>query len=147
MLPVLNRRRSEMPQPSAADWDLDHLVNRWFSDFPWPAAYSSGYPVDIFEDDDHVYVEAEMPGFKKDEINVTFEQGILSISAEHSGQSDTGDGGKRHLRERKHVRYQRFFTLPTAVDDQKVEARLEDGVLYLTFPKAAEVKPRRIAVK
>jgi len=141
MLPVLNRRRTELTQ-DPFDWDLDRLLNRWMGEAAWP---SSAYAVDIHEDDDHVYVEAEMPGFKKDQINVTIEQGILSITAEREAQSK--DGVKEHLRERRRTRYQRLFTLPTTVDDSKVEARFEDGVLYLRFPKTAEVKPRRITVK
>lgn len=146
MLPVLNRHRDAMTTQDPFEWNVDRLFNRWLGESVWPAGYVGAYPVDIYEDDESVYVEAEMPGFKKEQINVTIEQGLLSITAERQPQT-AEDGSKGHLRERRSSRYQRLFTLPTTVEDDKVEARLEDGVLHLRFPKAAQVKPRRISVK
>jgi HSP20 family protein len=93
-----------------------------------------------------------MPGFKREEIEITLEQGTLAISAERTngrqkgGEQNGSQQGQPLLTERRFVRYQRSFSLPTAVDDGNVEARLEDGVLHLTLPKRPEVKPRRIKV-
>jgi len=144
MLPVLNRRRELLNDPF--DWfdrDLDRMLGRWWNE---PRSFGGAYPVDIWEDDDNVHVEAEMPGFKKDEIDITLEQGILNITAERKQTEEQGPEG-HHLRERRFSRYQRSFTLPTSVDESGCDATLEDGVLHLTFPKTPEVKPRRIAVK
>jgi HSP20 family protein len=145
MLPVVNQRRGEHLNSDSPQWSVDPFFSRWLGEPRWVTSGAAIYPVDIHEDDDFVYVEAEMPGFASNEITVTLEQGILSITAEHKERPRPE--GRHHLRERRCTRYQRLFTLPTAVDDAKVEAKLQDGVLYLTFPKMAEVRPRRIAVK
>jgi HSP20 family protein len=107
------------------------------------------YPVDIHEDDNHIYVEAEVPGFSRDQINVTLEKDVLTIQAQREVvKSDKdNDNATRHLSERRYTRVSRAFSLPNTVDENKVDARLENGVLYLTLHKREEVKPRRIEVK
>jgi HSP20 family protein len=102
------------------------------------------YPVDIREDEDHIFVDAEMPGFKKDEVDVTLEAGVLTITGERKLEEVKGE---KHLTERRFTRVQRSFSLPSSVDDAKVEAALTDGVLHITLNKREEVKPRKITVK
>ena len=104
---------------------------------------TAAYPVDIREDADAITVEAEMPGFKKDEISVTLEQGVLSISAERKSEEVKGE---QHLTERCYRRVARSFKLPVQVDESKVDAKLSDGVLTLKLAKREEVKPRKIEV-
>lgn len=105
---------------------------------------TANYPVDIREHDHTVTVEAELPGFKRDDINVTLEQGVLTITAERKPEEQPGHA---HIHERRYTRVTRSFRLGAAVDETKVEARLEDGVLKLTLPKREELKPRKIEVK
>ena len=102
------------------------------------------YPVDIHEDKDFVYVDAEMPGFKKEEVNVTFENGVLTITGERRVEEKKGD---IHLTERRFTKVRRSFTLPNTVDEGKVEANLVNGVLHLKLHKKEEVKPRKIEIK
>ncbi|MEE9212271.1 MAG: Hsp20/alpha crystallin family protein [Phycisphaeraceae bacterium] len=102
------------------------------------------YPVDIREDDEHLYVEAELPGFKKDEIDVTLENGTLTISAERKTDESNGT---HHLTERRYTRVARRFTLPNTVSESDIQARLDNGVLHLTLNKREEVKPRKIDIK
>ena len=104
----------------------------------------ASYPVDIHEHDDHLIVEAELPGFKREEINVTLEQGVLTIHAERSAEEKPGTP---HLNERRFTRVSRSFRLGQAVDEAQVDATYEDGILRLTLPKREEIKPRRIEVK
>ena len=104
----------------------------------------SEYPVDVHEDDNHLYVDAEMPGFQKDDVSVTLEKGILSISAERNAEEKSGE---KHLSERRFTKVARSFTLPVEVDENKVDAKLVDGVLHLTLHKKEEVKPRKIELK
>ncbi len=106
---------------------------------------TAAYPVDIREDNDHVTLEAELPGFTTDQIDVTLENGVLRIDA----QRDAGETpeGKKHLNERRFTRVSRAFTVPKTVDENKVDAKLDHGVLHLTLHKREEVKPRRIEVK
>ena len=105
------------------------------------------YAVDVREDNDHIYVEAELPGFKKDEVDVTLENQILTISAERrEGGSTDPKSGEHLLHERRYTRFLRSFTLPPTVDEQTVNAKLADGVLTVTLNKREESKPRKIAV-
>jgi HSP20 family protein len=106
------------------------------------------FGVDIREDADHIYVEADMPGFKKDDVDITLENQTLTISAEKKQQyKDKGEqGGEWLLNERRYARFLRSFTLPPTVDDQKVDAKLTDGVLTITLNKREETKPRKIQV-
>ncbi|MBV8780613.1 MAG: Hsp20/alpha crystallin family protein [Phycisphaerae bacterium] len=110
-----------------------------------------GHPVDIREDVDHLYVEAELPGFKKEEIDITLENNVLSITAEHqSEKKDEGsqdDGGSEWLLSERRMRsFRRTFELPTTVDGSAVNASLADGILTITLNKRQESKPRKISI-
>lgn len=148
MLPVLTNRVQSWPE--TGDWmdrEFGRMLRRfWNEGNGSQTAPTAMYPVNIWEDDDSVHVEAEMPGFKKDEIELTLEQGMLTITGERKQQSEADKDENALLNERRFMRYQRSFTLPSTVDDQNVNAHLEDGVLHITLPKRAEVKPRRIQV-
>jgi len=126
--------------------EFDRALSRWAGDGEsQPGALTAAYPVDIHEDENNIYVEAEVPGFKKDEINVTLENGVLTIEGERKEEPE--GKGSRHLNERRYTRVARSFTLPNTVNESDVDARLEDGVLHLTLTKRDEVKPRKIEVK
>ena len=103
------------------------------------------YPVDIHEDDNGLTVHAELPGFKKEQVEVSIDNGVLTIAAQR--EMPDNEGVTTHLHERRFTRIRRQFTLPTTVDTTDVEATLEDGVLKLTLNKKEDVKPRRIEVK
>lgn len=126
--------------------ELDRAFDRfWGNNWPqWAGDLTASYPVDIREDDNHITVEAELPGFRKDEIDVTMEQGLLSINAQRKEEQKEGE---QHLTERHHRRVSRSFRLPSAVDESQIEAHLQDGILTLRLPKRDEVKPRKIEVK
>jgi HSP20 family protein len=138
----------------AAQREFDTALNRFFGGRE-VAQHSNGggwapYGVDVREDGDHLYVEAELPGFKKDEVDITLENQTLTIAAERKSETTDGDDGGAKgewlLRERRYSRFLRSFTLPPTVDDQKVDAKLNDGVLTITLNKREETKPRRIQV-
>ena len=103
------------------------------------------YGVDVREDGDHFYVEAELPGFKKNEIDITLENQTLTITAERGGE-EKQEKGEYLLQERRFSRFQRSFTLPPTVDEGKVDAKLQDGVLHIPLNKREETKPRKIQV-
>jgi len=103
-------------------------------------------PMNLWEDDDQFYAEAEMPGLKRDDIQITVTQGDqLTISGER--KPDTADGCVWHRQECGHGRFSRTVTLPAIVDVDMIEASYDAGVLTLTLPKSEKAKPRRIAVK
>ena len=144
--------------------DLDTLMRGFFNREGSQTPFAP-YGVDIREDSDHIYVEAELPGFKKDEIDITLENSTLTIAAErrleqkreHGGGGGGGGGGNGGhgaqsaggewlLNERRYTRFLRSFTLPPTVDEQSVNAKLTDGVLTITLNKREETKPRKISV-
>lgn len=102
------------------------------------------YPVDIHEDNYNIYVEAELPGFKKEEIDLSYEGGMLIITAER--KTPLREGCEQHLAERRFTRVQRRFTLPNSLDEHNVTARMEDGVLYITLKKREESQRRKIEI-
>lgn len=140
MLPTL-RRIYRNPFDELQN-ELDRVIGSGWSSGNAELA-TAAYPVDIYEGADAITVEAELPGFKKDEISVTLEQGVLSISAERSGDEAKGE---KHLVERCYKRVARSFKLPIPVDESKVDAKLVDGVLTLRLAKREEAKPRKIEV-
>lgn len=147
MLPTLRRGiRNAWDDPfDSLNRDLERMLGAWNVAGTGDDVTAS-YPVDIREDDEKIYVEAELPGFSKDEVDVTFENGVLSISAERK-QEEQSDKGTQHLHERRFRRVRRSFTMPTSVDTNNVDARLEDGVLRLMLHKTEDVRPRRIELK
>jgi HSP20 family protein len=149
----------------AAQREFDTALGRFFGGRMGDLMHDGGqvgfapFGVDIREDGDHFYVEAELPGFKKDEIDITLENQTLSITAERRFETPQGNGGKNKtaenqsqpqgdylLRERRYSRFQRSFTLPPTVDEGSVQAKLNDGVLTITLNKREETKPRKISV-
>src|SRR5438034_10810451 len=101
--------------------EFDGLMNRFLGgrESNDGGGYLAPYAVDVREDADHLYVEAELPGFKKDEIDVTLENQTLTISAERkSEQKKEGNKGELLLHDRRYSRFLRSFTLPPTVDDQ-----------------------------
>ncbi len=142
MLPIHLPRRQGTDPFSLMAREFDRLFHDFIEQVPEREVLGA-YPVDIREGDDAVLVDAELPGFKAEEINVSMEQGILSISAERR-QEESKE--KPHLSERRFTRVERSFALPTAVDEEQIEAKLTEGVLRLRLPKRPGSSPRRIEV-
>ncbi|NLW86807.1 MAG: Hsp20/alpha crystallin family protein [Planctomycetes bacterium] len=139
MLPVAVRRRqaTELPIERA----IERLIRPWWEEDEEGFA---SYPVDVREENGKLFVDAELPGFKREEIDIQIDQNMLRIIAERKAQEGKG---KQHLRERRYTRVERSFTLPCPVDSAKVQAKLEDGVLHLEMQQTEESRPRRIEIK
>lgn len=99
--------------------------------------------VNIFETKDAYVLEAEMPGVSKEGLEITLEGSVLTLVGHRSDQTPTGEAV---YRESRPVDYRRVFELDPAIDADKINARVDQGVLTLTLPKAERVKPRKIAV-
>jgi len=125
------------------------LLNRVFGSGHNEGARLAPYGVDIRENGDQIVVEAELPGFKKEDVDITLENQTLTISAQRSEEEKrNGENGHGELllHERRYSRFLRSFTLPPTVDEKSVNAKLADGVLTLTINKREETKPRKIQV-
>ena len=130
-----------------AQREFDTMLNRFFGgrETNGGGGYLAPYAVDVREDGDHIYVEAELPGFKKEEVDITLENQTLTIAAERR-EAKEEKKGEHLLRERRYNRFLRSFTLPPTVDEQTVNAKLTDGMLTITLNKREETKPRKISV-
>lgn len=101
--------------------------------------------INAWEDDQAVFVEAELPGFKLDDIEITMTGRTLTLNGRRESALPEGSAFVR--RERPQGRFSRSLTLNTDIDVQKISASLDRGVLQITLPKAETVKVRRIEVK
>ena len=150
MLPsLLHRNRPATPSvsfPHQAEDVFDRFLDFWNGNGWNAASETAAYPVDMREQDGQILVDAELPGFKKNEVKVTLERGILNITAEHKEEKKKGQGTE-YLNERSYRRIQRAFTLPTEVDESNVKADLKDGVLHLTLQKSKDSTARQIDIK
>lgn len=131
---------------------LNQLLNEpFFGEVRIPASALAAVeegtlPLDVSEDEQHVYVRASLPGFKKEDVEISVHDGVLSIKADHS--DETVETKERYYRrERRFGSLSRRIALPSAVLDDKTAATLEHGVLTLTLPKVRQEEPRKIAIK
>ena len=98
------------------------------------------------EDEGNYIVEAEIPGLKKDDIKISFKDGLLTVSGERKEEKEETDKHS-HVIERKYGSFCRSFSLPEGVKEDKIDASYNDGVLKVILPKTEEVKTKEIAVK
>ncbi len=124
---------------------MDRLLEE---DFGWRRPWWAGVypPVNISEDNDHVYVRAELPGVQPEDLEIQLQDRNLVLRGEKRIPA-AEKGVNYHRRERESGFFRRVVTLPRPVDPDKVEARFQNGILTITLAKPEEVKPRKIAVK
>jgi len=92
-------------------------------------------------------LEIELPGIKPSDVEVTAENGILTIRGEKQGTSTEGTEGRYHVVERTYGSFTRSFQLPSAIDERSIDAEFEDGLLSVHIPKAAIAQPRKIEIR
>ncbi|MEM9256203.1 MAG: Hsp20/alpha crystallin family protein [Pseudomonadota bacterium] len=123
-------------------------VDRFFSNArPQLAAAQSGVAysprVDITEAGDHYEITAELPGVNRDDIEVTVEEGVLTLKAESQREETEEKEGRVIRRERLHGKYLRRFNLGEQVDEGNIKASFKDGVLSLQAAKVVPEEPQR----
>lgn len=101
--------------------------------------------LDVSDDKDRLVVKVELPGMKKDEIEISLHDGTLTVSGERKAEHQEKEG-QTFRSERYFGKFQRSVTLPTAVDPGKVKATYTDGILTVDLAKAEEAKPKHIEV-
>ncbi|HEX3797609.1 MAG TPA: Hsp20/alpha crystallin family protein [Verrucomicrobiae bacterium] len=117
------------------------------------ASRGNGAPVrfwnpalDVYEDKDNLFVKAELAGFKKEDIEVSLENGVLTLSGERKDDEKFTEAQTRRS-ERFTGHFERSITLPSEVKADQVTAHYADGILTITLPKAEAAKPKQIEVK
>src|ERR1700752_5107959 len=119
--------------------EMDRMYNPTFgSSFRSPASLSGWNPaVNVYQDKDQFTVVVELPGLKKEEIQISLHDDTLTISGERKREESSA---QEFLTERLYGNFQRSLTLPTAVDAEKVKASYKDGLLQVVLPKAEAAK-------
>lgn len=141
-------RRRPLSELMGIKTDVDRFLNdavRFFDDnvterLGWRPA------VDMEENKESFVITAELPGLKKDDIKVTIVDNKVMISGEVYEEKDVQEKNY-YLKERVRGKFSRAFSLPAAVDANRVEATYKDGVLVLALPKIEEAKPREITIQ
>jgi len=124
---------------------MDRLFDRFFEDSDTKLMSRTWSPsVDVSETESEIVFTAEFPGFEKDEIDISVNEGHLTISGER--QFTEAKETKHHRVERSYGNFNRSFLLPKSADPEKISANLKNGVLTVTMPKKEEAKPRQIPV-
>lgn len=116
---------------------LSDRLQRMFNDFSGDFLLNNFNPrIDISEDDDSINVDVEAPGMKKEDLKISMQDNILTISGEKKNESEEKKGKNYYRSERIFGSFQRSFTLPAEIDRDKTEAKFEDGVLKINIAKA-----------
>ena len=127
--------------------EIDRLFEAPLAEFARSNQLLSGWTpaLDVFEDKDNIVVKAELPGMKREEIELSLHDGSLSISGERKSENKYEDA-EVYRAERFVGKFQRTVTLPSPVAADKVKAQYKDGILTVTLPKTEEAKPKHIDV-
>ena len=145
-------------RPDVANWgpfdqltnlreEINRLFDVPFGDIARESEFFGWAPaVDVYEDKDCMVVKAELPGMKKEDIEISLHQGSLIISGERKLESEE-KAGESSRAERFFGRFQRSLELPKPVDPNNVTATYKDGILTVKLSKTEESKPRQITVK
>lgn len=128
---------------SGLESEFQRLFGGWVPVAPTGVEGTAG--LDVWEDADRVYVELEVPGVPRENLEVSFSDGELAIRGERKAPAREGAGW--HLQGRPTGGFARTIRIPVDVDADKIEAGLKDGILAVTLHKAEAVKPRKIAVR
>lgn len=126
--------------------DLDRLFEGHFAPDEAQGSVTDWIPpVDIKEEDQHFLLRADLPGVNPDDIEVTMENGVLTLRGQRIEEKRDEDSGYRRV-ERMVGHFYRRFTLPDTADAESITARSHNGVLEVTIPKQAKSQPRRISI-
>jgi len=125
------------------DWRLPSL---WEEEEEWPElTVTEG--LDVYETDNEVVVEAAVPGVPEDKIEVTFEDGVLRIRGKVEEEKEKKERKKVVYRSQRMTAFDYTTTLPRAIDAEKINASLSNGVLTVSAPIASSAKPKKIKVE
>ena len=127
--------------------EMDDLFDGFFRGLDRPFAGYKAWPaIDVAEEEDAIIVRAEVPGCKADDIDISVHGSVLTISGEKKLSEEKKEKGYYHV-ESTYGSFRREVTLPTDVNQSKVDASYKDGVLSITLPKAERAKSIKVKIK
>lgn len=150
LLPMLSNR---FATPTLTDpvFTLRREIDRLF-DAAWSGNGHTGSatwapPMDVIERNGEVRCVLELPGLRPEDVSITTENGVLTITGEKRREHNTKESDGTYVLERRYGRFERSLILPDTVDRDKITANFENGVLTIVLPRTAEAKPRRIEIR
>jgi HSP20 family protein len=143
MLPAIRNNVAMTPWTTPIN-RLEGLFDRLFDDnFFSLRPDRAGMPLSLWQDENHIYVDVDLPGMSDEDVEVTVHKGVLFIRGERKAEE-----GRQYLYDgRTWGRFERAITLPEEVNAAEVEAELCRGVLRITMAKSPETRPRKITLK
>jgi len=143
MLPILRNDAMFAPASTRPFNRQDSLFGRVIGDDGAPSRAWSWAPVGVWQNDDHIFIEIDMPGMSDNDIELTVHNDRLYIRGERKPEE-----ARQYLYNgRSYGRFERTIVLPDGVQADEVTANLTNGVLHVQLPKRPEAKPKRIAIK
>jgi HSP20 family protein len=145
---TLVRRTSPLGELVSLRQAMDRLfVDSFVRPRSWSftAEFGGNLPLDVTNTTDTLYVEAALPGIRPEDVDITVENGTLTIHAESTDERQETQG-EALMKEIRRGSMTRTVTLPTGLEPDKATATFENGVLRLTFPRAEAIKPRQIRI-
>lgn len=118
----------------------------WSNDWNFPALLAETAAVDMYEEDGNLVTEMHLPQFKKEEISLNSDDGVIEVSAKHEEKQEKNTKRRYLMRESSNSYYRRI-TLPEGADGNKAEAEYKDGVLKLSMPMSTPNPPKQITIK
>ena len=139
-------------EPFFGEWGFfpSRLASEFLGEWGWrplrerPRAFLPA--LDCTEDDARYTITVELPGARREDIDVSVREGTLTVRGEKKGERDEKKERIRHV-ERSYGPFSRSLRLPAGADAERLEASFKEGILTITIPKTQESKPRRIAIK
>jgi HSP20 family protein len=136
---------ANLNNPFAVSRAFDRMVREAFGSGAHSPAFTPA--VDLTETAEAYQLEAALPGWKPEQVDVSIENGVLSLKGEVADAEPAADGVTEHVREIRRSSFLRRFTLPAEVEADKATASFADGILTLRIPKAEVVKPKQIRIE
>ena len=134
-LSIMQERMNRMFEDAGRGWRGDE-----------PSATTTWSPaVDIYETENEIQVQAELPGVERKDIALNLEKNVLTLKGERRFEKETKQENYHRI-ERAYGGFSRSFSIPAIVDEEKIRAEYKDGILKIALPKKEQVKPKQIAI-
>ncbi len=139
-------RWSPMRDISAMQDEVNRMFDNFWGEFKGQDGAMLAPAVDVTEKADNFIVSAELPGLTKDDINLTLQNNVLTMSGSKKRETES-KSDRYHRLERSFGSFCRTINLPTSVDASKIDADFKNGILTLELPKVEEARPKEIAIQ
>lgn len=131
---------------SSPIFGLRREIDRLFDDTFTRDGSNWSPAVDVRENDNEISLDLELPGIKPEDVEITAENGILTVRGEKKSEKKEGEENRYHVIERSYGSFLRTFQLPQGIDEDQINAHFENGILAIHIPKAALPQPKKIQI-